>query len=374
MIMANHKKILIVGSGITGATLAERFSSLGKEVLVVEKRNHTGGNCHDYTDKNGILLQKYGPHIFHTPEKEVWDYLSLFTDWIYYCHRVLGFIDGKFVPVPFNLDTLYDLLSPRLAGCLEEKLISKFGYDKKVLILELKKTKDKELKFLADFIYEKIFLHYTEKQWGIKPEEIDPSVMARVPVVISRDDRYYSDKYQGIPNKGYTKIFEQMLDKENIKVLLNKDFWQVKDKLGKYDLIFYTGPLDEFFDYKFGKLEYRCLKIDFKTLEKESFQPTSVVNYPNDYDFTRITEFKKFRQEQTKKTVIGIEYPVDKAVPAWPLLSKKSKEIRQRYLREAEKLKKKNIYFVGRLAEFKYYDMDDAVKNALDLCKQLTIN
>ncbi|HOK94415.1 MAG TPA: UDP-galactopyranose mutase [Candidatus Pacearchaeota archaeon] len=368
--MKKSNKILIIGAGITGITLAERFASKGNEVLIIEKRDHIGGNCYDYKNENGILAHKYGPHIFHTNDKEVWDYLSQFTDWFYYQHKVLGFIDGKFVPIPFNLNTLYELFPLKLAQKLEEKLIQKFGYNKKIPILDLKKTKDKDLKFLADFVYEKIFLHYNEKQWGLKPEEIDPFVTARVPVVISRDDRYFQDKYQGMPKDGYTKMFEKMLKNKNITIQLNTDFKDIKNKV-KHNIIFYTGPIDEFFNYKFGKLHYRCLKMDFQTLNQESYQPVAVVNYPNNYDFTRITEFKKLTQQESPKTTIAIEYPGSEGFMAYPVLDEKNKKLFQKYSKEAEKLKKQNIYFVGRLAEYKYYNMDEAVKNSLDLFKKI---
>jgi len=363
-------KYLIIGSGFAGSVIAERIANvLGKRVLIVEKRNHIGGNCYDFKDENGIIVHKYGPHIFHTNFKEVWDYLSHFTDWIYYQHKVLGFINGKLVPIPFNLNSLYELMPLKLAEGLEEKLINNFGYNKEIPILGLRKTDDKDLKFLADFIYEKVFLHYTEKQWGIKPEEIDPLVTARVPVVISRDDRYFQDKYQGIPKDGYTKMFEKML--KNIEVQLNTDFKEIKDKI-KYDLLIYTGPIDEFFDYKYGKLDYRDLKIEFKTLNQEGYQPAAVVNYPNEYNFTRITEFKKFDIcNKSKKTTIGIEYPGNSGFMAWPVLNERNREIFKKYWQEAEKLKEENIYFVGRLAEYKYYDMDDAVKNSLELFKRI---
>ena len=230
--MKKYKKILIVGTGLTGITLAERFTSTGTKILIIEKRNHIGGNCYDFKDENGILVHKYGPHIFHTNYKEVWDYLSKFTEWIPYQHKVLGFINGKFVPIPFNLNTLYELL-PKQAEDLERKLINKFGYNKKIPILDLKKTKDKDVKFLADFIYKKVFLHYTEKQWELKPEEIDSSVTARVPIVISRDNRYFQDKYQGIPKAGYTKIFERMLSNKNIEVQLDTDYRKIKNKIAQ---------------------------------------------------------------------------------------------------------------------------------------------
>jgi UDP-galactopyranose mutase len=364
------KQVLIVGAGITGITLAERFAHKGCKVLILEKRDHIGGNCYDFKNKDGILVHKYGPHIFHTHRKEVWDYLSKFTEWIPYEHKVLGYFDGKFAPIPFNLNTLWQLL-PEKAEKLEKKLIEKFGFGAKVPILELIKTKDKELKVLANFIYKKIYFGYSRKQWGKLPEKMDPSVTARVPVVISREDRYFYDKYQGIPKEGYTKMFERMLKSKNIKIFLKTDYKKVKNKL-KYDIMIYTGPIDEFFEYKFGKLRYRCLKIKFRTLNKESYQPSAVVNYPDlKYPFTRITEFKKLTQQKHKKTTIGIEYPGDEGFVAYPFLDEKNKKIFKKYWQEAEKLQKKNIYFLGRLAEYKYYNMDEAAKNSLDLFNKI---
>lgn len=362
-----NRKILIIGAGLTGITLAERFASLGNEVLIVEKRNHIGGNCYDYKDMNGILIHKYGPHIFHTDYKEVWDYLSQFTDWVYYQHKVLGFVDGKYVPIPFNLNTLYELLSPKLAGKLEEKLIDRFGYNRKVPILKLRNAEDKDLKFLSDFIYEKIFLHYTEKQWGLKPEEIDESVTERVPVFISRDDRYFQDKYQGIPKDGYAEMFKKMLSNKNIEVQLNTDFKNIKDNI-KYDKMFYTGPIDEFFNYQYGKLDYQCVKIDLRTQNVENYQPATVVNYPNEYDFTRITEFKKLTKLSSPKTTIGIEYPGNEGFMAWPVLSEKNIIVYKKYQQEAEELK--NVYFCGRLADYKYYNMDQVVARTLSIFKK----
>lgn len=359
-------KILIIGAGMTGITLAERFANNGNKVLVIEKRNHIGGNCYDFKNKAGILVHKYGPHIFHTEHKEVFDYLSKFTEWNTYLHKVLGFIDGKYVPIPFNLNTLYELL-PKQAESLGKKLINRFGQDKKVPILDLKSAKDKDSKFLADFIYKKIYLDYSKKQWGKKPEEMDTSVMARVPVLVSRDDRYFQDKYQGMPKKGYTEMFRRMLKSKNIKIRLSADYRNIVN-FEKYDLFFFTGTIDEFFDFKFGKLEYRRLKIKFETFSKPYHQPSSVVNYPAlKYAFTRITEFKKLTQQKHKKTAIGIEFPGKEGFMAWPVLDKTNQEIFKRYWQESKKIKKQNIYFTGRLAEFKYYDMDDAVKNALEV-------
>jgi UDP-galactopyranose mutase len=360
-------KYLVIGAGLSGSVIAERIANVIKgKVLIIEKRNHIGGNCYDEKDKNNILVHKYGPHIFHTDYKEVWDYLSQFTDWIYYQHKVLGFINGKYVTIPFNLNTLYELMPLKLAGKLEKKLLDNFGYNKKVPILELKKREDEDLKYLADFIYEKIFLHYTEKQWGVKPEEIDPSITNRVPIIISHDDRYFQDKYQGIPKGGYTKIFEKIIQNKNIEVRLDTDFKYIKNKL-KYNKLFYTGPIDEYFNYKFGKLDYRYVNTDLHTLDVESYQPAAVVNYPNDYDYTRITEFKKFNMNRNKQTTIGVEYPGNSGFMAWPVLNERNNKIFIKYWQEANELKRENIYFVGRLAEYKYYDMDDSILNSLQM-------
>jgi UDP-galactopyranose mutase len=359
-------RILIIGAGITGITLAERFAFSENKVLIIEKRNHIGGNCYDFEDINGVLVHKYGPHIFHTNYKEVWDYLSQFTSWIPYEHKVLGFINGKLVPIPFNLNTLYELIQKKLAEKLEKKLVETFGYNTRIPISTLVKVKDKDLKVLADFIYDKMYLGYNKKQWGLRPEELDSVVTSRVPILISKDDRYFQDNYQGIPKDGYTRMFERMLKSNNIEVKLNITFDEVRDNI-KYDLLFYTGPIDELFNFKYGKLDYRYLKIDFRTFNMEDYQQAAVINYPNDYDFTRITEFKKITQQKLKKTTIGIEYPGNEGFMSWPLLDEKNKKILKRYYKDVVKLKEKNIYFVGRLAEYKYYDMDDAVKNALDI-------
>jgi len=375
---------IIVGSGFAGSVIAERIANvLNQKVLIIEKRNHIGGNCYDYKDENGIIVHKYGPHLFHTDFKEVFDYLSNFTDWNIYHHRVLAFIDGKKVPIPFNFNTIEQLFPQELARRLEEKLLNRYKYGSKVPILELKKEEDKDLKFLADFIYEKVFKNYTAKQWGLKPEEIDPQVTARVPIYISRDNRYFTDKYQAIPKEGYTKIFERMLNHPNIKIMLNTDFKEVinidfenkkiyfmgQEFKGK---LIFTGMIDELFNYKYGYLPYRSLDLRFETIEKEYFQEVAVVNYPNDYDFTRITEFKHIHPVDSKKTTILKEYPKDykpgRDIPYYPFFTKEAQEIYNKYREEAEKFD--NLILVGRLAEYKYYDMDDVVKRALEVFEE----
>ena len=373
---------IIVGAGLAGSVLAERIANvLDKKVLIIEKRNHIGGNCYDNYDENGILVHKYGPHIFNTDSKEVWAYLSKFTDWYLYEHEVLGFIDGNKVPIPFNLNTLKELMPEGKAGTLEEKLIDEFGYNIKIPILELKKVEDEDLKLLADFIYQKVFLNYTIKQWGMKPEELDPSVTGRVPVFISNDNRYFQNSYQGMPKEGYNKLFERMLENKNIKILLNTDFREVinftRDKIDLFGEEFngkliFTGNIDEFFNYEFGELPYRSLRFEFENEDLEYFQEAGTVNYPNDYDFTRITEFKRLTGQKASSTTIVKEYPQiynrkinGKEIPYYPIPKKENNDLYRKYFEKAQSID--NIIFVGRLAEYRYYNMSDVIKSALNI-------
>ena len=373
---------IVVGSGLAGVVMAERIATqLNKKVLLIEKRNHIGGNCYDFKDKNNILIHKYGPHLFHTNDKEVVDYLSQFTSWDIYNHEVLCFIDGKKVPIPFNFNTLYEVFPNQKAKALEAKLLETYDYNSKVPILELKKSTDKDLQFLADFIYEKIFLNYTAKQWGMKPEEMDGAVTARVPVFIGRDNRYFNDVYQMVPKDGYTKMIENMLNYKNIKIMLNTDFQEIctlKDKDfylfdKKFDgKVIYTGQIDELFDYKFGDLPYRSVNMQFETIEKDFYQEKATVNYPNDYDFTRITEFKHIHPINAPKTTILKEYPQEyvrnKNTPYYPIFTNENQNKYNQYLEYSKEFK--NLILVGRLAEYKYYDMDDIVKRALEVFEE----
>ncbi len=377
-------EFIVVGSGFAGSVIAERMANvLNQKVLIIEKRRHIGGNCYDYRDENNIIVHKYGPHLFHTDYKEVFDYLSNFTDWHIYHHKVLAFVDGKKIPLPFNLNSIYEVFPQELAKRLEVKLIEKYGYGTKIPILELLKEEDQDLKFLANYVYEKIYKNYTMKQWGLKPEEISPQVTARVPIYISRDNRYFTDRYQVIPKDGYTKIFERMLNHPNIKIMLNTDFKEVisievEDKKiyfleqeFKGKLIF-TGMIDELFNFKYGFLPYRSLDLRFETIEQEYYQEAPVVNYPNDYDFTRITEFKHIHPVKSDKTTILKEYPkayqpnVD--IPYYPVFTKENQELYNKYKEEADKFE--NLVLVGRLAEYRYYDMDDVVKRALEVFEE----
>jgi len=361
---------LIVGAGFAGSVLAERIASqLDKKVLVVDKRNHIGGNAYDYYDENGILIHKYGPHIFHTNSKKVVDYLSQFTEWRPYFHRVLAIIEGRKVPIPFNLNSIYELFSQKYAEKLEDELIKTYGYGQKIPILKLRESTNGELKFLANYIYENVFYGYTLKQWELKPEELDPSVTARVPVYISRDNRYFQDTYQLMPKEGYTKMFERMLSHKNIKILLQTDYKEIIDLI-KFDKLIFTGPIDEFFKYQFGELPYRSLDFVFEKLDLEYYQEVGQINFPNNNDYTRITEFKFLTGQQSKFTTIAFEYPRkyrnnDSMIPYYPIPKAENNELYNKYLNEAKKLK--NVIFCGRLADYKYYNMDQIVARSLNI-------
>ena len=367
--MQEKIKNLIVGCGFSGATLAYKIATeLNEPVTIIDAKNHIGGNCYDYTDETGVCVHQYGTHIFHTNLKEVWDFISQFTKWNPYMHEVRGYIDGQEVPIPFNLNSIHQVFPKSIADKLEEKLISRFGFNVKVPILELRKVGDEDLTFLADYIYEKVFLHYTLKQWGMKPEELDPAVTGRVPVYISRDNRYFQDTYQGIPLNGYTPVVEKMLAHPLITVRLNTDFNQIKETVS-YERLFYTGPIDEFFNYELGELPYRSLKFDFVTFDKPYFQSGSVINYPNNYTFTRIGEYKYFLDDKTDKTVVSFEYPqafeLGKNERYYPIVKEENQTLYNRYLEKANNLP--NTYFLGRLGDYKYYDMDKAIARALTL-------
>lgn len=374
---------VIIGAGMAGAVLAERFATHGKKVLVIERRQHVAGNCYDELDDNGILIHKYGPHLFHTDDAQIWEYLSRFTDWHIYHHRVKAFIDGKPVPIPFNLNTLHEVLPRSLADKLETALLENYEYGKKIPILELKQSPNEDLQFLADFVYEKIFLHYTEKQWGLAPDKISGAVTARVPVLIGRDDRYFYDRFQAVPKRGYGVLVKNMLDHKNIKLLLNTDFRDVMELRGEKIYLFrrkfkgrliYTGQLDELFDKKFGELPYRSVNMKFETIAAEKFQSAPVVNYPNNYDFTRITEFKQIHPAATPCTTILREYPQEYVMgrnePYYPIFTEDAAAMYKKYSDELARFEK--ITAVGRLAEYRYYDIDDVVKRALDVFTELT--
>ncbi len=368
---------IIVGSGFSGSTMARLIAEkLDEKVVVVDKKDHIAGNSYDYRDENGIMIHKYGSHIFHTNNEKVWTFLKQFTDFNTYMHEVVGILDGIEAQIPFNFTTLYQVFPETLAKRLEEKLLKKFEYNKKVPILEFQKQDDEDLKFLAEYVYEKIFLNYTTKQWGVSPKDVDGAVTARVPVYLSKDNRYFQDKYQGIPLEGYTKVVEKMLDHPNIEVVLNKDFAEFKKEnsdLVKNARIFYTGSIDEFFDYKYGKLPYRSVNFKFETHNREFYQTHACINYPNNYDFTRIHEYKHYLNDKSEKTVIAKEYSeffeLGKNERYYPIASEENAKLYQKYLDEAKNLK--DVYFFGRLGDYKYYNMDLAVARAIELFEEV---
>ncbi len=366
-------KNIIVGAGISGATVARVLADKGEQVLVVDKKPHTGGNCYDYYDRNGICIHKYGTHIFHTDVKPAWDFVSRFTDWHPYMHTVVGLIDGRLVPIPFNLNSMRQVFPAALAARLEDKLIVRFGFNKKVPILELRKTDDDDLNFLAEYVYQKVFLFYTIKQWGVKPEELDPAVTGRVPVYVSRDDRYFQNRWQGIPQKGYTAMLEKMLAHRNITVKLSTSWNDIRQEC-RDCRIFYTGPVDELMDWCFGDLPYRSITLEFREYDREFFQSHAVVNYPENYDFTRIGEYKYFLRDVSPRTVVSFEYPsaYRRGVnePCYPIAGGKNAALYEKYL-AAARAEYPDIHFLGRLGDYRYYDMDKAVARALKLMENL---
>lgn len=350
---------LIIGAGFTGSVLAERLAKLNKKILIIDKRNHIGGNCYDYK-KDGILIQKYGPHIFHTKDKKIFDYLSQFTNLNNYKHKVVSFYNGKYYPIPINLDTLNKFFNLNLNN---EKQARDFLEKKKIILNEIKNSRDVIVSKVGKEIYEAFIRDYTKKQWDKFPEELDRLVLERLPIRYNKNPYYFDDEFQGMPVNGFTKIFEKMLNDKNIKMVLNTDFFKIKNKIN-YKKLIYTGPIDGFFNYKFGKLEYRCINFILETLNQESFQPNSVVNYPDkDTEFVRVTEFKKFYNINSNKTTICKEIFSWKGEPSYPVMNEENERLYEKYEKQTEKLK--NVIFAGRLAHYKYFNMDQAIGEAL---------
>ena len=375
---------LVIGAGFAGATVARRLAENGKQVLVLEQRGHTGGNAYDCLDEAGVLIHKYGPHIFHTQDKAVFDFLSRFTAWRDYRHRVVANVSGQLMPVPFNLTSLEIAFEGR-AEELERKLVAAYGREKKVTILELRQNPDPQIRELAEYVYENIFKTYTMKQWGQTPEEIDPATTARVPVFLSRDDGYFQDAYQGMPDRGYSALFDAMLEHPNIHVRLNTSasalltLTQVGTTLVEGEVfhgpVVYTGPVDALFENRFGRLPYRTLDFVFETHEVEWYQTHGTVNYTVDQPFTRITEFKHLTgQAISKRTTIVKEYSraytgEPGEIPYYAIINPDNKALYGKYTALAGEYP--NLHLLGRLAEYQYYNMDAIVKRALELADQL---
>lgn len=377
------KNIVVVGAGLSGAVIARLFAEKGFSVKVVEKRDTIAGNTYDYIDENGIRIQKYGPHIFHTNNKQVFEFLSQYTEWEKYEHRVLGNINGKLVPVPFNLTSLKETHSKEDAEKIEEILLKEIGFGKKVPILQLKQHTEPLIREFAEFVYQNVFYTYTKKQWGFKPEELGSEVMNRVPVYVSTEDRYFTDEFQYQPTDGFTTMVQNILNHPNISVELGVDalqhvtFEQNKiayDNDTNIDLIF-TGRLDELLNYAFEPLPYRSLNFVFETHNTNSYQPAAVVNYTTSEDFTRISEFTKFCCKPTDKTVIVKEYSKqceEGDIPYYPIPKQEYQSQYEKYLNEANKFD--NLYLLGRLANYKYINMDIAVDLAIKLFEKIINN
>lgn len=365
--------IVVIGAGISGATLAERYASLGKRVLVLEKREHIGGNCYDFDNEHGLLVSKYGAHLFHTAYQEVWEYVNRFSAWYPYEHKVLARVDGQLVPIPVNIITVNRIFGLKLES---EHEMQQWLDRVQVKTARPRNGEEAALSRVGHVLYEKMFKHYTKKQWDKYPCELDPSVLERVPVRTNFDCRYFSDKYQALPEKGYTQLFRAILDHPNITVRLNTDYFTVKESpdVADCDKTFYAGPIDRFFDFKHSveqKLQWRSIRFEWETHDVEFFQENSVINYPDpkDGDFTRIVEYKHFTGQSHPKTSISREYTTDAGDPYYPVPNPDNERIFLKYKEDADRLER--VHFVGRLANYKYFNMDQAFKNALDLFHRL---
>jgi UDP-galactopyranose mutase len=350
---------LIVGAGFAGSVLAERLAAgSDKKVLICDKRPHIGGNAYDHYNDAGILVHKYGPHIFHTNSREVFEYLSRFTEWRPYQHRVRASVDGQVVPIPINLDTINSLYGLSLTSFEVEEFFRSVAEPRE----QIRTSEDVVVSKVGRELYEKFFRNYTRKQWGLDPSELDASVTSRVPTRTNRDDRYFTDTYQAMPLRGYTRLFENMLDHPNIKVLLNCDYREVEKEIPFRKMI-YTGPVDTYFDYCYGKLPYRSLEFRHETHDVSVFQSAPVVNYPNDQLYTRITEFKYLTGQEHAKTSIVYEFPKAEGDAYYPVPRKENAELYTKYKALADVTT--DVHFVGRLATYKYYNMDQIVAQAL---------
>ncbi|MEI6728535.1 MAG: UDP-galactopyranose mutase [bacterium] len=360
--------IVIVGCGISGIVIAERYANiLHKKILIVEKRNHIGGNCYDYYNKDGILVHKYGAHIFHTSIDEVWNYVNRFSEFTPFRLKVRSCYDGKnTVPIPVNIDTVNTLFGLKIET---EKEMEAWLEKERVHIDSPTNSEESVISRMGRRIYEIMFKNYFKKQWDLWPAQVDASVNNRIPIRTNHDDTYFTDTFQAMPSHGYTKLFEKMLENDNIKVVLNTDYFEIKNQLSGFEKLFFTGPVDRFFDHKFGKLQYRSLNFEFTTYDQESYLEEAVIAYPNTEKFTRIVEYKKLTGQKKLKTTVSREISTWEGDPFYPVPNKQNWDLYEKYKSEAEKIEQENgrIFFVGRLANYKYFNMDQTFKNALDL-------
>lgn len=359
---------LIVGAGFAGSVLAERLASQSdQKILIIDTRSHIGGNAYDHYNEDGILVHKYGPHIFHTNSRDVFEYLSQFTEWRPYEHRVKASVDGQLVPIPINLDTVNQLYGLNLTSFQLEEFFASIAEK----IDCIRTSEDVVISKVGRELYQKFFRNYTRKQWDMDPSELDKSVTARVPTRTNRDDRYFTDSYQAMPLHGFTKMFEKMLCHPNIKIMLNTDYREIVDVIPYREMI-YTGPIDLFFDYCYGKLPYRSLKFKHETINKSVHQPAPVVNYPNEHLYTRVTEFKYLTGQEHNKTSIVYEYPRAEGDPYYPIPRTENAELYKQYKALADATPE--VHFVGRLATYKYYNMDHVVAQALKVYNNLIVS
>jgi len=356
---------LVVGAGFAGSVVAERLASQEKaKVLVIDKRSHIGGNAYDHYDDDGILVHRYGPHIFHTNSRDVFEYLSMFTEWRQYEHRVLASVEGQLVPMPINLDTINKLYGMDLNALELEDFFASVAEP----VTDCRTSEDVVVSKVGRDLYEKFFRNYTRKQWALDPSELDASVTARVPTRTNRDPRYFTDKYQAMPLHGYTRMFQNILDHPNIKVMLNTSYDEVVDMI-PFDEVVYTGPVDEYFGYRYGKLPYRSLEFRFETFDEPLRQPAPVINYPNEHPYTRVTEFKYLTGQEHSKTTVVYEYPRAEGDPYYPIPRPENAELYKKYKALADATA--GVHFVGRLATYKYYNMDQVTAQALAVVKRI---
>lgn len=362
---------LIVGGGISGATIAHEIAHrLGEHVLVIDKRSHIGGNCYDFTNDAGLLVPLYGPHFFHTQSDEIWNYVNQFSDWNDYNHRVLSSVDGKLVPIPVNITTVNLLFGENIKDEREMNAWLEANTEK---IAEPKNSEETALNRVGKVLYEKMFRNYTRKQWEMDPSEMDPLVMSRIPVRTGFEDRYFTDPHQGMPTEGYTKLFERLFDSSLIQVMLNTDYFAIREKLDDPVRTFFTGRIDQFFAGQVDEpLQYRSLRFEFENHGVERFQEACTVNYPEEsVPYTRITEPKQATYRESNQTTTVKEFPTAEGEPYYPVFNPRNIEIFARYQELANEAEEEQVYFVGRLAQYKYFNMDQAFQNALSFVERI---
>lgn len=377
------QKVLIVGAGLSGATCARILAENGFEVELIDKNNHIGGNVYDEM-QNGIIVQKYGPHIFHTNNENVYNFLKQFTKGFRFQHTVKANINGKFVPVPFNLDSLHALYPEEDANKIEEILVTEYGEGNKVPIMELRQNANPMIRDFADFVFKNVFEYYTTKQWGRTVDQLDPNIMKRVPVYISRNDKYFTDKFQYQPTNGFTVMVQNMLNHPNIKIKLGVDAKNVL-KFDNNEILYnnqpicddiiFSGAIDDLLNNKFGKLPYRTLEFKYETYDTDNYQNAPVVNYTVDQNYTRISEFKKFTTQNpnTTSTIIVKEYPLEYTnetqIPYYPIVNEDNLNKYKKYVEYIKDYP--NFHLIGRLGNYKYINMDVAVNDAIELAKSI---